>query len=163
MSLSSQVRTIQRQSAIPLETGPRALGVIGNYDPFTVVGPVMITTLTAYVLAITTALAATMRVSLIGVIGATTLDSAAVATNAVAAGSWLQLPDSPVAQPCTWVPTIIPVANYVFGVGFNSIALGTDTGTVRYAIAAQNSNTGTVVWILHYIPLRRGSMVVANW
>lgn len=146
-----------------VERAPAALGETGNVSLFTITGKVIITFLSAYVVTVTTALAATIRLSIYNSVTAvaTVLDNGTCATNAIAAGSWLQFPDDSAASPLTWVDAVVPVAGYVHGVLCGcGTGLVCEPGVVRLIIAANDSTTGTVKWVLYYIPVSRNGKVV---
>lgn len=138
---------------IRVERPAAALGVQGNRTLFTVVGQVFITFLTGYVTAILAAVAATVNIQLVSVAGTVNLGSGAVATNGIAAGSFLQFPDVAAAQPFTWVTNLITVANYAQGVGLGAQGWAMSTGSVRAVIGGADSTTGAVRWTCFYIPI----------
>ncbi len=164
MSLSQNVKKafINGGLGIRVLRTPAPLGTgVATFPIFTVTGPVMITLLTGYVTAQLTAVAATLRLQLVSVAGTVGLDNGALASNGIAAGFFLQLPDISTVAPCTWVPTLQALANYTIGAGLGSINLGTSTGNISYIQGgAVISNTGAVQWICFYIPLVDGAQIV---
>ena len=160
MGLRAEVQQARAQAGIRVTRPATALGNIGNHDIFTITGPVLIKRLTGVVTVILAAVAATIRLQLNSIGGAVALDSATLASNGIAAGSMLQLPDVSTANTLAWVNAVVPIAGYALGVGADGIGLMANGGTIRLVVGGANSSTGAVQWIVVYSPLTDQSRIV---